>query len=240
MKQKEISEKRKQKKDAIITSLEYKKQQLISSVKFQYEILTKNQTDKVQKLYDKKLERRLRKINRIYKERQTNLIKQKVYHKVVVKKENIRKIKQEAFKQVQKYAKLSRLLEWWMLLQVDTWNIVPLKKCQWWHIYWKKNFPHMAFKELNIRPISSRCNKAQGDMVAWWIEKTWMTKKQIKRLKNLSEDREAKNRVLCWDFYREQYAKYKKLNDKIEQRLLDNQKVSGNEILVCTNEVNLV
>ena len=231
---------RQQQKDNIIKELEYKKEKLISSVKFQYIWLVKNQTDRIQEQYAKKLERRLRKINNKYKERQTKMIKLKIYHKVVEKKENIKKIKQKAFEEVQRYAKLSRLLEWWMLLQVDTWKILPWKKSQWWHIYWKKNFPHMAFKLLNIRPISQRCNKIQGDTIATRIEKTWMTKKQIKRLKDMSEDKEAKNKILDWDYYRMQHSRFKELNDKILDSLIDNQKLSQDVINDCTNKDILV
>jgi hypothetical protein len=96
-------------KDRIDSRLEFKKISLIVGLRYQYSLLIKNATDKVRDKYDRKLSRRIAKLERTYKEKKTRQIKSKVYKKELKPIEPTQATwKQKAFTEVCLYAKISR------------------------------------------------------------------------------------------------------------------------------------
>jgi len=90
----------------------------------------KTATDKVQEKYTKKLCRRLAKIEKIYESRKNRQIKVKVYKKEVKAKQPTEaKIKQKAYSEICKYAKLARSDTNGMVKQIDTGKWVKRNEC---------------------------------------------------------------------------------------------------------------
>ena len=73
-------------KERIEDRLFHKLEMAKEGLRYQYSLLIKNATDKVQTSYGRKLDRRIAKLERIYKEKKTRQIKVKVYKKEVKKK----------------------------------------------------------------------------------------------------------------------------------------------------------
>lgn len=209
---------------------EYKQQKRIEKERLKREkmiekrrlLLNKKRTEAIEKAkvhISSKYEKQLLK----YKKQQEIMLekqKRKIKWKKPLKKHQKKiKWKQKAFSEIQKYSKLSRSNNKWYVLQVDTWKVVKWNKCQWWHMYPKKNYPQLAFDINNIRPISPRWNKKQADNIADWIDNTPLKEKTKEKLKRKSKDKELKNKVKSSVDYMELYEKYRKLNDKEEKRL---------------------
>jgi len=200
--------------------LEEKLAKRLVSEKKKYDKLIENQKAKIQEQYDKRLANRLKKIKTEYERMRKNK-KRKVYGKKAIQNKSNEKIKQKAFSEVQKRAKLSRTDKNWTLIRVDTWKRVHRRKVQWGHIYSKKNFPMLAFEILNIWPIGAMTNKLQWDTTADWIDKTPLTEIEKGYLKQKSENKTLKHKLLDREHYQGMYDKYKKLNDKRLEELVN-------------------
>ena len=127
--------------------------------------------------------------------------------------------REKAYKQFQLYARLARSLSNWI---IHTWpcQFAHYKITQWWHIYSKHNFPHIAFYLPNCRPISSRENKRQGDSIADRQDSV-LDKQEQQALADMAYDitNEHKEKYRTKEYYKEQYEKYKQLNKKELERL---------------------
>lgn len=127
------------------------------------------------------------------------------------------KMKQKAFAMFQLWCRIARSDMNWYVTLLDTWEVVKYddsKKCNAWHYYWKKNFPHMAFIEDNCRPISPRMNKLQWEMT-WLQWREWLLLAiwdiWLKRLDIISHDLLDKNTVRQFDYYNSKYEQYSTL-----------------------------
>ena len=127
------------------------------------------------------------------------------------------KMKQKAFAMFQLWCRIARADINWYVTLLDTWEVVRYddsKKCNAWHYYWKKNFPHMAFIEDNCRPISPRMNKLQWEMT-WLQWREWLLLAiwdiWLKRLDIISHDLLDKNTVRQFDYYNSKYEQYSTL-----------------------------
>ena len=130
------------------------------------------------------------------------------------------KKKQQAYREVQKYSKLSRADKYWYVTLADTWKRVFWSNCQWWHYYSKYNYPQLSFDLNNIHPITATTNRLQWDNT-WTRRKGWFIKaigkQAFSELEMMSNNRTLKFQCKDRDrqFYDEMYQKYKKLNEDL-------------------------
>ena len=114
-----------------------------------------------------KFERKLRSIELRKQRELVSFIRKSLGRKPLKQKmPSVAKIKNKAHSAVQKYAKLSKMDAEGYVTLMDTGERVKRNdpKVNAGHLYGKKNYPHLAFCLDNIRPISRRTNKKQGDM----------------------------------------------------------------------------
>lgn len=211
---------RKDYKERIVVRTDIKKQNLINSTISYYEKLKTTAIDKVAQRYQRKIERRLSKINKQYEAKKNTIIKTKVYKKEVKKKwPTIWKIKQEAYKVYQYYRKLSLADQYGMVYLVDVGGYVHRSLCVAGHIYSKHNNKHMAFIDKNVRPITYETNRVQW--TAPWVYRAVnvLDEQELKYLKKISDNKLEKNKVLDRNFYQYQFDYYTILAKKEEQRL---------------------
>ena len=136
------------------------------------------------------------------------------------------KLKAKALSLIQRYAKLSRAIrstEWPKIFLVDKQKRVNLNKnVHWWHCFWQKNHPQLAFEVRNIRPIHYITNRTQSDQDAQWIVNLPKEDQEYlkEKSKNKSEKRSERNR----QFYEAIIEKYTKLVEIEEERLAINKK----------------
>ncbi len=121
----------------------------------------------------------------------------------------------KAYAEFQLYARLARSLSNWIVYIWPS-EFSHYKTTQWWHIYSKHNYPHIAFYLPNCRPISARENKRQWDSIADWQDSV-LSKEEQQSLAEMAYNitPEYKMKFQKKEYYQEQYEKYKKLN-KIE------------------------
>lgn len=172
--------------------------------------------DDINAKYEKQHARFLRKSN----EQLEKVIRRSIKLKPLKKKEL--SMKQKAFKEFQLYCRISRANSRWYVTMVDNLKDVHYTECQWWHFYPKHNYPHIAFNQLNCRPISRQCNRMQGDNVweRWRDNLVLITGKMpVLGLDELASDKDAKNQIFHNTYYREQYEYYKARNDEEKKRL---------------------
>lgn len=129
------------------------------------------------------------------------------------------KMKQKAFAMFQLWCRIARADKNWYVTLLDTYEVVKYddsKKCNAWHYYWKKNFPHMAFIEDNCRPISPRMNQLQWELTwlqwrEWLLSAIWEV--WVKKLDMISQDLIEKNKVRQFEYYNSKYEQYSTLVD---------------------------
>lgn len=219
-----LIEKQKIEKEA--SKLQEKLNKRALSIREQYDSLKEKAIAKIHSRYDKKLEKRLKKISSQYDKMRIN--KKKKIKGIEVKKVDKTNWKEKANHEVQLYAKLSRayILDWdIVILLVDKQKLVKLFKdngmmdwtIQGWHVYGKKNFPHMIYLVNNIYPITSWTNKMQGDQIAQ--RKTKLGKWMEEELQRISENDQAKNDLRDTNFFMEKYNFFMEKNLKECKRL---------------------
>lgn len=186
-----------------------------------YEALAIKRKAEIENYYNKKLEKRTKKIVSEYNRKRIDKKKLILGKPIKEKVEKKSKEKSKALKEIQLYSKLSRIeiRDWvlmvWLadkniytdLLDVE-WNI--RSDIQWWHCYPQKNYPQLAFDINNIRPISILTNRRQKDTIGEW-KKNLPTETQIHLEKKSQEIKQLRDCV----WYREQYERYKTLNDNL-------------------------
>jgi len=142
--------------------------------------------------------------------------------KRIIKKYSFKVIKNLAFKEFQLYCKLFR--SWskdWKIyvLAYDILVVRSIHSVQWWHVYSKYNYPHIAFDVDNCRPILPSTNKSQFDKIGDWFCKVPLS---IEAKRNLVEKAENPWHILelkTKKYYIEKYEYYKELNNKEYERL---------------------
>ena len=200
--------------------LQQKKEAVVYSTKRFYEALIKNATDKVLEKYTKKLERRLARIEKQYESKKTRQIKVKVYKKEVkVKQPTDVKIKQLAYTTYQLWRKMSLADKDGMVLLADNKGMCHYTKCVAGHIYSKHNNKHMAFLDINVRPITTDTNRVQG--TAPWIYRACnvLNAQELVYLKTLSDNKLKKNDLLDRNYYQTMYEIYSERLKVEEKRL---------------------
>lgn len=137
------------------------------------------------------------------------------------KDKSVAKVKKEALRLVQRYAKLKRAVwstEWPMIFLVDKMKWVMLdRNVHWGHCYWQKNHPWLAFDLENIRPIHYITNRTQNDQDAERIKN--LPKETQDYLNEKKEDKTAKRKDRDRRFYEEIIEQYKPLVEAEEIRL---------------------
>lgn len=215
--QKEIEKQKIQKQQ-----LKLEKQLLkrIETTKKLYQKNFENKLNKIKEQNEKKLQRRLNQINKQYNQRKINKKKEIKWQKIVKKSVKEKSWKKKAFEAIQYLSKIARA-DWdWLVLQRDTMKVVHWAECQWWHIFPKKNYPHMAFLLDNIWPISQWWNYKQLDNI--WYERwfnTWIGMKRLAELEEMSKDKLAKNRIITEFDYMWYYQKAVDMINIEEKRL---------------------
>ena len=145
-------------------------------------------------------------------------LKMRETKKVQRRKDSLAHRRTKAYTEVQRYARLVRCDSEWFLNAVDTWERLHYTKVDWWHVYSKKNYPHIAFDRYeNIRPITKATNKFQMDGYGERCRKV-LSKKDEERLQKKAESVYDRTK-LTKEYYIEQYHKYKKLNKEIEEKM---------------------
>lgn len=192
------------------TSLEQKRLERIQSAK-----------DRATTIAQKKLSKYVRKKDRWLNEK----IRKELGRKPLKQKmPSVEKIKNKAHSAVQKYAKLSKMDAEWYVTLMDTGERVkrndPVVNAG--HLYWKKNYPHLAFDLDNIRPIKKRTNKKQGDM--YWYEWADNVENHIwperwLALYMKAENKQSKNLIRDHAYYQKQYEYYNGLCLEILHKL---------------------
>ena len=204
-KKKEELEKRK-------VSLEEKKQENIK-------LYAEKQSIKYEKLLRKIEKNKLRELDKQVR---------KVAGKKPLKKKmpSEAKRKEKAYQQFQKFCKLIRMDKYGYVVLADTWEKVFWNKCQWWHYYSKRNYPQLAFELDNVHPITWITNRLQWDNT-WVRWKDWIIKvigiNRYNDLEDISLDKWAKFECAKrdWSFYDAIYTKYKKLNENLLSKIIN-------------------
>lgn len=191
------------------------KARILSAEKF-YEAKKNLHLDKTRAFRDKKKNRAINKIKKSYKNKEID--KTTIIKWWIPKQRISTKIKQKAYTEIQKYARLLRANSKGMVKLADTWQRVHRTKAQWWHIYSKKNYPQLAFNILNIRPITSNTNRIQWESTWEWRYNV-LDKDDLEILHEVSEDKEKKNTVMWSQYYQDMYELYREKNKEQEKRL---------------------
>lgn len=174
-----------------------------------------------------KFERKLRSIE-IKKQRElANLIRKSLNKKPLKPKpEKVDKIKNMAYTEIQKYAKLIVADKDGYIITVDTNERLKRndKSVQAWHWRPKHNYPQLAFELDNIHPIKKWTNKRQADMLGYeweqkFIAKIWFARYQ--ELASIADNKELKWQVRDRQYYVELYEKYRDLNIQLLVKLKD-------------------
>lgn len=181
--------------------------------------------------YQKKLKQRHKSIERqIVKQREKKFIilskpiskKAKKKTKKKIKKTfSFKKIKDLAFKEFQLYCKLFR--SWsknWKIyvLAYDIWVVCSISRVQWWHVYSKHNYPHIAFDVDNCRPILPSTNRSQFDKYWEWFCKVPLSSEAKQKLKEKAENW-IRETLYTKKYYELKYEYYKELNRNEYARL---------------------
>lgn len=126
----------------------------------------------------------------------------------------------KAYTEFQLYARISRADSDGRVMFWDGTYWYYNQNCDWWHIYSKHNYPHIAFEILNCRPIGKQKNKMQWDNTADW-QAICLSKKDQWYLWGIAQDAtpEYKKQFQTKEYYQEQYEKYKELNKVELERL---------------------
>lgn len=194
------------------TSLEQKRLERIQSAK-----------DRATTITEKKLLKYVRKKDRWLNEK----IRKSLGRKPLKQKmPSVAKIKNKAHSAVQKYAKLSKMDAEGYVTLMDTGERVKRNdpKVNAGHLYGKKNYPHLAFCLDNIRPISRRTNKKQGDMYWYEWEKAVEAKIWSEAWLDLymkAENKQKKALVRDHNYYQGMYETYNAWNLEILHKLDD-------------------
>ena len=174
-----------------------------------------------------KFERKLRSIELRKQRELVSFIRKSLGRKPLKQKmPSVAKIKNKAHSAVQKYAKLSKMDAEGYVTLMDTGERVKRNdpKVNAGHLYGKKNYPHLAFCLDNIRPISRRTNKKQGDMYWYEWEKAVEAKIWSEAWLDLymkAENKQKKALVRDHNYYQGMYETYNAWNLEILHKLDD-------------------
>jgi len=171
---------------------------------------------------------RFEKKQRIQAEKKTRDIVWLKQTKKTIKRtsDSVKYWRSKAYREFQLYARLIRVNSRWMCklwcnpsYSRTTWY-EHREKTQWWHIYSKHNYPHLAFYLPNCRPILARENKRQWDSIADRQDSV-LSKQEQEWLADMAYDAtpEQKKQYQTKEYYQEQYEKYKALNVELLMRV---------------------
>lgn len=211
--------KQKIEKSVLTNTEKYHKRCIAERMK--YERLKELQVSKITIRYDKKLEKRLSKIGKIYDRSRINKKKKILGKEIKIKLPSLGKMKEKALTVIQLYAKLNRAVLLTTGIRIYLYDkqirVYLDKNVNWGHVYGQRNYPNMAFEVDNIRPISSWSNKQQWDQIAQWKEN--LPKDIQNKLWNFSKNLEAKNKLRDHKFYQWIIDKYVPLVLEEQKRL---------------------
>jgi len=211
--------KAKQKIQKIADKLQEKLNKQAVSLRLKYEALRDLKVEEITKQYDKKLEKQLKKTIRKYEDKMIKEKKLILWQKPKAKKEKIWKVKLLAYKLYQYVRKLSLADKDWMVMLADKKTKCHRSECVAGHIYSKSWNGHMAFIDMNVRPITSETNRIQGTSPWIYWALNVLNYKELDYLKWMSENKELKNEIRDTNYYNEMIDKYKIEAIKQEERL---------------------
>lgn len=188
-----------------------------------YVALADKRKAQIDNYYNKKLDKMTKKISSQYNRKRIDKKKLILWKPIKPKAEKIGKWKSKALAEAQLYSKLSRAFfigKELVIRLADKQIVVNLldkegnirSDIQGWHCYPQKNYSQLAFDIKNIRPISMWTNRRQADTIGEW-KRNLPLEIQIYLEEKSQEPKPLRDGI----WYREQYEKYKTLNDNILQ-----------------------
>jgi len=189
------------------------------SLRLKYEALRDLKVQEITNLYEKKLEKQLKKTIRKYEDKRIKEKKLILWQKPKARKEKIWKVKLLAYKLYQYVRKLSLADKKWFVTLADTGKRVHRSECVAGHIYSKSWNGHMAFLDMNVRPITSNTNRIQWTSPWIFRAKNVLSEIDLVILEEMTKNKKKKNEIRDTNYYNKMIDKYKIEAIKQEERL---------------------